>query len=338
MPNSLEETIKGTTRENLLEQIPAEKIARPKGFYKSIGLDILTVLSAFYFSYACRDFLETGAVIQMALAAFPILVLTSFEVLLTKSLTRRILILALEAAALLSFFYSEKLLFVATAAGAFIAFSIVGETASRAEITNSLEVKFLKFTLPALRNTATALSILIIIFYAPQLDKKQIFISKQAFGSIFVWSTGFIHNFYPEIKFDSSVDELAREVTKYQLQGTHPYEDLPVAAQKILVDQILEQTGVQLKKFLGGNLTGNETLSDVFYNLVVRSLDNWRDQFGAWFTAAWMAVLFLIARSFATIILWVSSGISFLIYHLLVALNFIAIRGETTTKEGIVFP
>ena len=183
----------------------------------------------------------------------------------------------------------------------------------------------------------TALAFIVIIFYLPHWDSKNIFISKQAFGGVFVWSTGFVNNFYPEIKFNSSVNDLAREITRYQLTGTRPYEDLPVVAQQTLLNQILSQTQEQLKKFLGGNLTGDETLRDVSYDLIVKSLVSWREQFGGWFIAAWLAVLFLMARSFGAIILWMSALISLLVYQFLVALNFIAIRGESTTKETVKF-
>lgn len=336
MLTNLENTIRGT-RGNLLEQIPAEKIIRPKGFYKSIALDFLTVASALYFGYSTSNFLQNGGVVALSFGVFPLLLFSSLEVILIKSLLRRFFILALETIAILSFFLNEQIFYLAVAGGVFLIFSLWGEILSRSEILNCIEVRFLKFTLPLLKKTMTALAFIVIIFYLPRWDNKNIFVSKQAFGGVFIWSTGFVHNFYPEIKFDSSVNDFAREITVYELTGTYPYEDLPVAARQTLLNQILSQTQEQLKKFLGSNLTGEETLRDVSYDLILKSLVDWREQFGVWFIAAWLAVLFLLARSFGVIILWVSALISLLVYQFLVALNFIAIRGESTTKEAVKF-
>jgi len=336
MPTNLENTIRGT-RQNLLEQVPVEKIIRPKGFYKLIVLDFLTVISAFYFGYSASSFLQTGGVLALSFGVFPILLLSSLQVILTKSLLRRFLVLALEAIAILLFFLQEDIFYLAVAGGIFLAFSLWGEIISRTEITSSIEIKFLKSILPVLNKTMTALAFIVITFYLPHWDSKNIFISKPAFGGIFVWSTGFIHDFYPEINFDSSVDDLAKQITVYNLTGTHPYEDLPAPAQKTLLNQILSQTQDQLRKFLGSNLSGDEVLRDVAYDLIHKSLINWREQFGWWFISAWLAVLFLIARSFGGIIVWVSALISLLVYQLLIAFNFIAIRGESVIKETIKF-
>ena len=336
MLSNLENTIRGT-RGNLLEQIPAEKVIRPKGFYKSIAIDFLTVASAFYFGYSANNFLQTGGVVALSFGVFPLLLFSSLEVILTKSLLRRVFVLVLETIAILSFFLNEQIFYLAVAGGIFLVFSLWGEILSRSEILNCIEVRFLKSTFPLLNKTMTALAFIVIIFYLPHWDSKNIFISKPAFGGIFTFSTGFIHDFYPEINFNSSVNDLAKQITIYNLTGTHPYEDLPAPAQKTLLNEILSQTQEQLRKFLGSNLSGEETLRDVSYDLVLKSLVNWREQFGGWFIAAWLAVLFLIARSFGAIIIWLSALVSLLVYQLLMALNFIAIRGESTTKETVKF-
>lgn len=336
MPTNLENTIRGTNQ-NLLEQVPIEKTPKPRGFYKSIALDSLTVVSGLYFGYSASNFLQTGGVLALSFGVFPLLLLTSLQVILTKSFLRRLFIIALETIAILLFFLQEEIFYLAVAGGIFLLFSLWGEILSRSEIRNCVEIKFLKSIFPVLNKTTTALAFIIIIFYLPHWDSKNIFISKPAFGGVFAFSTGFIHDFYPEINFDSSVNDLARQITLYELTGTHPYEDLPAVAKLTLVNQILVQTQEQLKKFLGSNLTGNESLADVSYTLVLKSLLSWREQFGGWFIAAWLAVLFLLARSFGGIIILFSALISFLVYQLLIAFNFIAIRGESIVKETPMF-
>ncbi len=336
MLTELEKTIRG--KQNFLEQVSAGRIAEPKGFYKTIGLDFLTVASAVYFSYALSIFLKTGAVTGLAAAVFPFLIFSALEVIMIKNIIRRLSILLIETLAILLFFYGDQLKYVILAGAVFFALSFWGEIASRTEMLHSTEIKFLRLTLPLLKKTITALILFVIILFLPRWNDKNVFISERSFGGVFIWSAGIANNFYPEFNFDSTIDDFASSIAKYQLRGTRPYEDLPVAAQKTLMAQVIPQVSDQIKRILGGELTGNERLGDALYKVILASLNDWKERFGIWFTVAWVAVVFLVARTIGAVILWISAFLSWLIYELLVAINFIAIRGEAVTKEVIVFP
>ncbi|HUX36231.1 MAG TPA: hypothetical protein VMV71_04400 [Candidatus Paceibacterota bacterium] len=342
MPTNLEKTIKGITTENLsenlLEQVPIEKTLRPKGFYKTIGLDALSVLSAIWVGYACGDFLQNGAVLNFAISVFPFLILNSFETILIKSLGRRFLVIAAETVIFLLFFYRDPQIYLFAAGGAFLAFSLWGEIMSRSLVSTSLEVNFLKFTAPFFKKTITGLILFTIIIFVPNWNKNNVFISPAAFGGVFVWSSGIAQNFYPELNFNSTVNDLARNITSYQLSSSAYYKTLPGAVQKSVFDQTLPQISDRLKQVLGGNLSGDEKISDVLYKIILNSLNSWRADYGAWFIFAWIAVVFLASRTIGAFVWWLSALISWLIYQFLVALNFVAIRGETVTKEALAFP
>jgi len=338
MTTSLEKTIKGIAPENLLEQVPAEKIIRPKGFYKLIGLDVLAVLSAIWVGYACKNFLENGAVLDFAISIFPFLILASFESILIKNLWRRFLILALETILLLSFFYQDSKIYLLAAGGAFLIFSLLGEISSRSETLNSLEINFLKFSAPAFKKTITGLILFTIIIYVPKWNDKNVFISPATFGGVFVWVTAFMHDFYPEINFNSTVDDLAKEITLYQLKGSPAYQSLPEAAQQSLLKISLPDMSSRLKHILGENLSGNEEISAVTYNIILKSLNRWRADFGTWFVVAWIAAVFLTSRTIGAFIWWIAALISLFIYSLLTAIGFVTIRGDTVTKETLTFP
>jgi len=338
MPTSLENTIRGITKENLLEQIPVEKILKPKGFYETIAIDVLAVLSSIWVGYACSVFLETGAVLDFSISIFPFLVLTSFETVFIKSLLRRSLVLLLETAILLSFFYQSSAIYLLTAGSAFLFFSLAGEILSRSLILTSIEVNFLKFTSPVFKKTITGLVLFTIIIFVPKWNDKNVFISPAAFGGVFVWASGIAQNFYPEIHFNSTVDDLAKEITRYQLTGSDYYANLPAAAQKSIFDSTLPQISDRLKQVLGGNLLGGEKISDVLYKIILNSLNTWRSDFGIWFVIAWIAVVFLTSRTIGAFIWWIAALIALLIYQFLIALNFAAIKEESVTKESLVFP
>lgn len=237
------------------------------------------------------------------------------------------------------FFLANPMTYLAIAGGIFLVFSVIGELGSRSEVMNSLEINFLKFTAPVFKKTITGLILLTLILYIPLWQYKDAFISQRTFGGVFVWTTGFIGNFYPEINFNSTINDLSKEITKYQLTGTQVYQSLPTAAaQKTIIDQLDAQNNAKLKEFFGSNLSGDERLSDIIYKMILDSLNNWKAQFGIWFIISWVAVVFLAARTIGAVVWWVSAFISLLLYQLLVALNFLAIRGEAVTKESLVFP
>lgn len=338
MPTNLEKTIKGITTENLLEQVPIERALRPKGFYKTIGLDALSILSSIWVGYACNDFLRNGAVANFAISVFPFLILNSFETVFIKSFWRRFLVLALEIVILLSFFYQDPKIYLLAAGGTLLIFCLWGEISSRSLVATSLEVNFLKFTTPFFKKTITGLILFTIIIFVPNWDNNNVFISPAAFGGVFVWSSGIAQNFYPELNFNSTVNDLAREITAYQLSSSSYYKTLPAAVQKTIFDGTLPQISERLKQVLGGNLSGSEKISDVLYKIILSSLNSWRTDFGAWFVFAWIAVVFLASRTIGALVWWISALISLLVYEFLVALNFIAIRGETVTRESLTFP
>ncbi len=338
MTTELEKTIKGISKENLLEKVPIEVLVRPKGFYKEIGLDVLAVLSAVWVGYACNVFLQTGAVLDFAISIFPFLIITALETVIIKSLGRRFLILLIEIAILLLFFYRDPMIYIASAGGIFLIFSLWGEVSSRTEIMNSIGVSFLRFSAPIFKKTITGLILFTIIIYVPSWNDENVFISPQAFGGVFVWVTGIAHGFYPEINFNSTVNDLAKEITRYQLTNSPSYKNLPEGVQQSVLNAALPEVTSRLKQVFGENLTGNEEVNFVTYKLILNSLNRWRVDFGTWFIIAWIAVVFLASRSIGALVWWISALIALLIYEILVSINFIAIRGETVTKESLVFP
>ena len=126
---------------NLLEQVPIDKSVGSKIRYKALVLDFLVVASAFYVSYSCADFLRTGAIVKFGVGVFLFLILSSFEAVLVKSFSRRFILLLLETAALLSFFYNTPIRYLGAAGGIFLALSIFGEISSRSKISNSIQLQ-----------------------------------------------------------------------------------------------------------------------------------------------------------------------------------------------------
>ncbi len=338
MTTELEKTIKGISKENLLERVPVEKLVRPKGFYQKIALDVLAVLSAVWVGYACNVFLQTGAVLDFAISIFPFLIITALETVLIKSLGRRFLILLIETIILLLFFWEDPVIYLLSAGGIFLIFSLWGEISSRTEIINSIEVNFLKFSAPVFKKTITGLILFTIIIYVPNWNDENVFISPQAYGGVFVWTTGIAHGFYPEINFNSTINDLAKEITRYQLTNSPSYKTLPEGAQTAVLNAALPEVTSKLKQIFGDNLTGTEEINFVTYKLILNSLNRWRVDFGTWFIIAWIAVVFLASRSIGALVWWIAALFSLLIYEILIAVNFIAIRGETVTKETLAFP
>lgn len=86
--------------------LPSSITGRPAGFYTSIILDILSIISAAYMGYVYRTFLSDGRSLWYILLAFMIFgVFSGLQALLCKEGGRRAFIILAEAISISLFFY-----------------------------------------------------------------------------------------------------------------------------------------------------------------------------------------------------------------------------------------
>ena len=335
----------GQNQQNFIKQVPVDTgPSRPPGFYKSIAVDILTVTSAALFSFAYKSYIDGvfGFIIPViTLVVFAML--SSLEVFVIRSLPRRSLILVLEIIALLSFFYdrSDGVLFLT--GGLMLLFTVMGEIQSRREFNNSLELRFFAASRMKLVKLMTAVSLMVVTLYLPQitvdnLNIGNIFIGPQGFQSFFSWSSGFISRMYPEIQVgNSTVEQLAKDIASLQLKSAPGFKDLAPSEQELSITKAADELIKQLNNNFETKINGEDTTNQFFYNVIVSSMEKWKNKLGDWFLFGWLVAFFLIARGIGIILALVTAGLTYTLIQLLLGLGFVHLVGESRMKEIIAF-
>ncbi len=325
--------------QNLIKEVKAESVVVQPAFYKPLVFDVLTVLSAVVVSYFYKGFLAGGTSwLTMAVVLAVFYAFSSLQIFFTKSFGRRFSILVLEAIALVSFFYDLQPNFLLLAMGIVLVFLLWGEIASRYEYENGVKIKFFRVIKPVFRKITTALILLFLLLYIPHWNSGSIFISQDVFKSVYDPAANFAHTLYPQLDFTSTIDKLATDVTKQELQNDPAYQKLSSAEQDNEVRNSVDQF---FKKYNMDNMatpiTVGEPTYKVAYDVIFYNLNKWHAQSGDAFIAIWAIVVFFLLRGIAAIFWWIASLIAFLIYEILLAFDFMHIAGENVTHEVIEF-
>ncbi|MGB7958060.1 MAG: hypothetical protein WCF77_04460 [Minisyncoccia bacterium] len=327
--------------QNLINQIRVEKlepISKAEGFYKSIILDVLAVMAAFFMGCAYFLFLQGTWPFIVPVCAFLILtVATAMEALLEGSLKRRIEILILEAVVLLVPFYATDVRLLATCAVIVLIFFLIGYLQSRSELDHGTTVRFFRSTHGVTAKTVTAMLLVAIILYLPMASAGKFFIGEPEFGAFFDWAAGLIGNFYPAISFTGSLDDFAQSVAKNELAGAATFTALSPANQSAAILAGTGQIEENLSKSLGVTLSSSSPMSDVAYAAIKNMLQSWSVRFSIWFLAGWALAVFLILRSVGVLVVWVSQFLTMIVYEMLLSSGAIRIVEQPQTKEVIEF-
>lgn len=326
-------------KQNLINQVTATKIEMPPGFYKSSFFDFLILAAAFGFGYFYHLFLrgETGiysVVISIAVYA----IFLGLRVFLAKSFGRFFLVLLLQIAAMLWFFYATRPSWIlGLSAGIMLALSFWGEMLSQSELKNGLEIKFFKTARQTIGKFVTAALLVMIILYLPQWKAEDIFFSEKGFKSLFGWAAGVAGNFYPELNFNSTVGDLAESVARFQLRGSRMWATLPPSAQEQAIKAATSQVIGSLGGSLGVAISAKESVSQFFYDLILKTLNRWHVRYGSWFLFVWALTVFFATRALGVIFGWLVSFVAFAVYQLLLAFGVIRISLESRAKETVDF-
>lgn len=324
--------------QNLLNELPARKVTRPKRFYKSIILDALAVLSALALGYVYKLFLGKQAGLPAAAtAAGVLLVFSGLEFFLSPGFRRRFLVIVLEIVSMLVFFVNQPIATLAAAAAIFIFFSLWAEMAARYQINNFLEIRFFKTVKPALNKIVTALSFIVVLLYLPQLDPKSAFLSPKSFQALFDWSAGIVAGFYPEVNLNASFGDAVESIARVKLSENPAFKGLSANDQRSAIAKTVASLVENFEKEFKTTIDAKKPAGQVFYDFVIGTLEKWRGKFGESFSHIWALFLFLIVWSSAAIFSWVAAAAGFVIFQMLVSFGFIHIVGETRTKEVAEF-
>ncbi len=324
--------------QNLIRQVNPEAPVKRHDFYKPLAMDLLTVASAFSVGYLYRQFLVGAvnyALLLLGVTVFS--VLSVLSMLLTKELAHRLWIIILEVVALLGLFYTYNLKILGIVAALTFLLMFCGDVFGRRELDNVLEISFFRTTRPVLKKLTTALLLMFVILYLPQLNENTMFVSEANFQKFYDWVAASVANFYPEINPSTSFEKFAEGIARVELKNNPTFENLAAADQDSAIVQTAGDLVKNLGKSLGVTITGDELTSDVLYNVIIKFLNSWRDRFGSFFDIGWVLVVFIVLRILGVIFYLIVGLISFLVYEMLLASNFMHVLGETRTHEVLEY-
>jgi hypothetical protein len=326
----------GPQNQNLINPSKINTGQRKTGTWRSLGLDAVAVFSAALFGYCYYRYLTQGWSVWFLFAAITFFGVASvMEMFLSKDGWRSMLVILLETAALLGFFWRDNLLILAIIAAVMIAMLAWGHFSAQSQVKNGVEIPFFGASGNMLGKFTTAVLLFMILAYVPQIGGNALIVSQQSFRTFFDWTSGMVNGFYPELSLNGSFGDFAQSVSKMELANNPSFKSLNDAQKNIALQQATTQF---TQNFLGntsGTVATSSPASDAFYNVLNGVLEAWASQSSGWFDVGWVTVLFIGLRTLGILFVWFAQFVSLVFYEMLLSLGFMKISEESHSQEVI---
>lgn len=328
---------KGSQSQNLASQV-SNAVVRPPGFYKSIALDILCLISALAVGFGYRMYLfGQWPLAWTLLLCIPLATFSVLDVFLMRGMPRRMLVLFGEVVGLLFFFYDLPPKTIGLLAIFMYALLLWGDWRAYREAANSVQVRFFRTATPILKKMTTALIIAGIVLYLPQWRSENAFLSEPDFKTLYTWVLDPIKGFYPNIRLGSSTQAFAESVVQEEVKNTKGFENMLPDMQRQIIEKSISETIAGMQRSLRVSFEATESFSAVLYRAIRIVFDDWQKQFGIEFMLAWSVIVFIALRGLGVIYYGLLGTVAFMCYQLLIAANWIQITGESQMREVIQY-
>ena len=322
--------------QNLIDQSKVSATGRRPGFWRSLCLDAVAILSAALFGYLYYRYLTQGLSVWLLLASLILFGVTSvMEVFLARSVGRSFLVILLETVAALGFFWRDNLQIIGIIALIMLVMLVWGHFSAHAQVRNGIEVPFFGASGNVLGKFTTAVLLFMILAYVPQIGGNALVVSQQSFRTFFDWTSDLVNGFYPELSLNGSFGNFAQSVSKMELANNSSFQSLNTAQQNVAIQQ---QTAQFTQSFLQGAtqpVASSSPTSDAFYNVLDGVLNAWQSQSSGWFDIGWVTVLFIGLRTIGILFVWLVQFVSLVVYEILLASGFMKISEESRQREVI---
>jgi hypothetical protein len=338
---NLREVMTGTSpmdpqSQNLINPSKISTAQRPPGTWRSLGLDVVAVLSAGLFGYCYYRYLTQGWSVWFLFAALTFFAVASvMEVFLSKGGWRSIFVILLEVVATLGFFWRDEVTVLGIIAAIMIVMLVWGHMSAHAQVQNGIEIPFFGASGNILGKFTTAVLLFMILAYVPQIGGNALVVSQQSFRTFFDWTSGLVNSFYPELSLTGSFGDFAQSASKMELQNNPSFQSLNTAQQNIALQQAATQFTQNFLKNASGTIATTSPASDAFYNVLNGVLSAWQNQSSGWFDVGWVTVLFIGLRTLGILFVWFAQFICLIFYELLLASGFMKISEEPHVREVV---
>lgn len=316
-----------------------------RSMLKIAVLAVLSVGSFSLFGYFLKLFFQNNDIQSASIAGFftvLFLIAFLFQTIFIKSLKINVLIIFLSCVGLLGAFY-EQISNSAVLIGAALVFLSLffANLNGVRELKNSLKISFWKINKTILPKAIAAIFLFmsIIYIYANTTGNQEFFISQKSFEKI-VLSPAIIvaQRFYPEVDTSLTINELAVNLAKKQIQEIPELSVLPPAAQKMMVNQAAAEFEKQIVGYIGDSININKkaTIGEIIYETIKSKFNSLSENIKSLVLMGVVLTIFMSLEILAMPIRFVISIIAFLIYELLLAFGFATIELEGRSKEMVV--
>ncbi|MFA5083943.1 MAG: hypothetical protein WC475_00955 [Candidatus Paceibacterota bacterium] len=307
---------------------------------KIIPLLVLEVASALLMSIYFRQLVAgfAGSNLAWFLLGFVLFVIFSFfSALFINELLWSSLAAGLSVIASLAVFHDYfSVVFLGSGLLVFLVL-VFGISKLKADSENTLKINFFHLSKIFLSKTTLALTILFCLFayflfsvkggFPVSFENFRVFILKPSEGLVGLFITGF--------KFQEPLQTVLAGVIEKQLSQSIPdFSNLPAAAKEMAVASAINQEiGPSLDQVLGYRVNFKDSVDKVIYDALVIKFSQLNPAAKNWMYVGVLVLLFFTVRFLFIPINWLLSILIFLIYLLLLAVNFVDIKSEQRSKE-----
>lgn len=304
---------------------------------KEVSLCILTVTAGIANAYLWRGVIGAGSFEGAVFYSLPVVALFSFAILFALSsafirnrLTRSITAVLALASGYLLIPYSPAVPYAAglTALGGwYAAESIANEEAA----SNSFSVrKIFRGGMPIF---FTGVALVLSVMYLDGLVGKPFdtLIPRQLFDAIIPVVSGALEGQLPGFRSEATVDEYLRQRTAEQFGGIGRFLEFLPRVRNQLIRQERESLGRQL----GLELTGQERLGDLLYQLVNVQINRLLAPYAQYVPFIAAAGFFVAVKTLTLPVYWFTLILVWGVVRLLVAANVLVEKTETVQVKRI---
>jgi len=330
--------------ENNSSKIVSDSVDVDRSMLKIAVLAVFSVVSLSAFGYFFKLFFQGGKenfLLISGLSAIVFLIFFTLQTLFIKSLKINSLIIFLSCVGLAAIFYDIANFAILTGIVLVFLALFFGNINGVRELRNSLKINFWKINKTVLPKAVAAifLFISIIYIYGNSAVNGEFFISQRNFEKIVLSPSIIIaQRFYPEINTSLTINELAVNLAKKQIEESSELNVLPSTVKKTMVNQ----AAAELEKQIGGFLNIPEsagkksTISETLYETLKNKFNAFPENIKSLILIGVVLAIFLTLEVLALPIRLIISSLTFIVYEILLAFGFANVELEGRSKEIII--
>jgi len=204
---------------------------------------------------------------------------------------------------------------------------VVGFIGGRADLNNSLKIKFWRVSRRTVPTALTGLALLITLSVLQSFNLTEFSIPRSAFNFFLKSSEPVIAGFIPDFSLEAKVNDVLKSFVESRLPPGTP---APV------IDEAISGLKKSIRETTGVNVSGEEKVGEALYDISIAKLLTLPSTLKVLALIVLGLLIFLFIKGLAFVLNWIIIMLAFLIFQMLVAFNFMHVGTESRNQEIIV--